>query len=272
MAMQRAKCLARIIVLNTILLLGVVNHDGQAQTVERSSLFEMNAGDVIEDAGVITVNSERFGRTEAFEVVRRRDGGRTVTSVITGTSQPFRVEGSWVYNAKDFPLSAAGKGNYFGTPVDIKISVDPPEARVVLVSDGVTNTTTLSCTSSCLVDLAPSTVAMFTMTRRVPRGAEEPVRFDWIGQGLTFDQTLTHGLADVRELKTQRIGDTTVIQYLFVETLPNLETGGTSTIGFNLYVDDRQRPLAFVTQGGTVGARGGFETLTTTMPPVFDPK
>ncbi len=65
--------------------------------VERASLFEMAAGDRLEDAGVLVVRSTRMGRTESFEVLRRPDGSRLVTSVTRGADDAYRVEGRWSY-------------------------------------------------------------------------------------------------------------------------------------------------------------------------------
>jgi hypothetical protein len=62
-----------------------------SNAVERSSLFAMAAGDTIIDSGMMVVATGRGARSEAFEVVRRKDGGRTMTSVIRGKDNAYRV-------------------------------------------------------------------------------------------------------------------------------------------------------------------------------------
>ena len=240
--------------------------------IERSSLFAMKMGDVMEDSGLLTVHSGNFARTEAFEVVRHADGGRTLTSVITGTATPYRVEGRWSYNSNERPVSVSGKGNYDGVPADISILATPPEAAITVSYGDVNRTVPVPCNSACLIDMGPGAIAMFTMTRRASEKVGEVTRLYWIGQALTSDMVLTEGHADIHKLVTGTSSDTDVIQYAFVETLPNPETGEFYSMDFNLYVDDTHRPLAFATRGGTTGTRTGYENLITDMPPVFSEK
>ena len=242
----------------------------QDGTVERSGLFDQKHGEIVEDSGVLTVLGGRFARREAFEVVRTEDGGRSLTSVITGVSQPYRVEGRWTFDANERALTATGKASYNGVPADVEIVAHSPGATITVTTGDTSRTLEAPCDPTCLIDMAPSALAMFTMTRLVSAGGGESGRYNWIGQGLTFDQALLEGHADIRRVKTQQYGKTEVIQYYFVEILTNAETGAINRLAFNLYVDSQNRPLAFATQCGTVGTRSGFETLTGEMPPVFE--
>jgi len=244
-----------------------------AEGVIRSELFEFSAGDRIVDSGIMNVVSPRMPRSEHFEIVRHPDGARTLTSVTLGgpDGDAYRVEGRWRYGPDDSALAARGIGVYEGTPVTVEISGGGPGAKLSVVRDGERRTDVADCASGCLVDMAPSALAMFTMTRRYQDEAGEPQRFRWIGRALTFDQVLLDGVAEIRKL-----GETeydaggsaeTVQQYAFVERLRDEKTGRVSRIGFNLYVTEDQRPLAFAIGSSTVGERVGYEGLTEAIPP-----
>jgi hypothetical protein len=236
----------------------------------RSALFEFGAGDRLEDAGRMVVTGGRFGRTEHFEVVRRADGGWTLTSVTVGDGDSYRVEGRWKYDGQERAQAVTGRGSYQGQPVGIDISGGRPGATVVVTQQGKERVVTAPCEQGCLVDMAPSALPMFTMTR-LYGAAEGPRAFRWIGQSLIADEVLLDGTTEIRKLREGDFaagGKTVrVRQFAFVETLKNATTGATFRIGFNLYVDAADRPLAFAIGSSTVGERAGFEGLTRTLPP-----
>lgn len=242
-----------------------------AAGVLRSSLFELDAGDRVEDAGVIEVTSARMARTEHFEVVRRADGGRTLTSVTLGAGGSYRVEGRWEYGPDDAAGPVRGLGVYDGTPVVIEISGGRPGARIDLVRGAERSSATADCAAGCLVDLAPSALPMFTMTRRYDAAAGGEQRFHWIGRSLTIDQVLLDGTADIRRIGSGRFGpdDEPVEQYAFVEKLKDEASGSVFEVAFNLYVGADQRPLGFAIAPTTVGERVGYEGLTDALPPRF---
>ncbi|MBT4739684.1 MAG: hypothetical protein HOH20_04965 [Rhodospirillaceae bacterium] len=242
----------------------------QDTTPARSSFFAMETGAHIEDAGVLTVARGPFARTEAFEVVRRADGGRTVTSVITGAGESYRAEGRWDYDANELATFGAAKTSYDGMPTDIEIVASPPGATITVSADGVRRSVPAPCDPDCLIDMSPSALPMFTMTRTHSGEVGDSQRFRWIAQALTLDQTLLKGHADIRLLKTQSIDGLDVSQFIFVETITRPDTGEVTSFAFNLWVDDAHRPLAFDTVGGTLGTRAGFESITADMPPIFD--
>lgn len=241
-----------------------------AQTVERSSFFQLESGDHIEDGGVLRVQSGRFARSEAFEVVRRADGGRVVTSVITAGDNSYRVEGRWEYDANEQAVMAQGQGTYAGVPANIELSAEPPMAEIFVQSGDVTRTLPATCKPDCLLDMAPSAVAMFSMTRQHTMPLGELQTYRWLGQGLVMDQVLLEGRAEMRLLGTQAIEGTQVSQYHFVEHLTDAQTGEKRSFAFNLWVADDHRPLAFGMTSGTLGVRDGYEAVPVEMPPVFD--
>jgi hypothetical protein len=218
----------------------------------------------------MVVTGGRFGRTEHFEVVRRADGGWTLTSVTIGDGDSYRVDGRWKYDGQEKAQAVTGRGSYQGQPVGIDISGGRPGATVVVTQAGKERVVTAPCEQGCLVDMAPSALPMFTMTRLYGSG-DGPRTFRWIGQSLIADEVLLDGTTEIRKLGE---GDFTaggkairVRQFAFVETLKNATTGATFRIGFNLYVDGDDRPLAFAIGASTVGERAGYEGLTRALPP-----
>jgi len=237
--------------------------------VTRSSLFQFRPGDRLEDGGRLVVTGGRFARAEDFEVVRRVDGGRTVTSITTADDGQYRVEGRWTYTADEAATGAAGLGTIGGQPVtvDIRSGVAP---TIGVTRGGRDQVKTAACPAGCLIDMTPSALPMFTMTRLYDagRGGEQP--FNWIGQSLIMDQTLLEGVARLRKLGEGRFGTgdaaVTVVQYAFVETLKDEATGQSVQVPFNLYVSQDHKPLAFAVGSGTVAERVGYEGLTQAMP------
>jgi hypothetical protein len=234
----------------------------------RSALFEFGTGDRLEDSGRMVVTGGRFGRTEHFEVVRRADGGWTLTSVTVGDGDSYRVEGRWKYAADHLAQAVTGRGAYQGQAVGIDISGGRPGASIVVTRGGRERVVTAPCEQGCLVDMAPSALPMFTMTRLYRGGGSQTFR--WIGQSLIADEVLLDGTTEIRKLGeadfTAGGRAVRVRQFAFVETLKNATTGATFRIGFNLYVDPEDRPLAFAIGSSTIGERSGYEGLVKSMP------
>lgn len=247
-----------------------------AAGIERSRLFAFADGDQLEDAGVIAVKGGRFARTEAFEVVRRADGGRTLTSTTTAADGSYRVEGRWTFGADESAQAAHGLASYGGTPAQVDITVVPPAATIAVAMNGAERQVTAPC-DPCLIDMSPSALPMFTMTRRYDQARGGVQTFDWIGRGLIKDIALTEGHADLRKVRTAQVpgadgAPVTVNQYHFVETLKDPIAGHAMQLAFNLYVDGADRPLGFAMLKGTTGLRTGYEDLTVRMPPIFEPE
>lgn len=234
----------------------------------RSALFEFGGGDRLEDSGRMVVTGGRFGRTEHFEVVRRADGGWTLTSVTVGDGDSYRVEGRWKYTADHKAQAVTGRGTFQGQPAGIDISGGRPGASIAVTQAGRERVVTAPCEQGCLVDMAPSALPMFSMTR-LYRG-DGLQMFRWIGQSLIADEVLLDGTTEIRKLGeadfTAGGRSVRVRQFAFVETLKNATTGATFRIGFNLYVDSDDRPLAFAIGASTVGERAGYEGLVKAIP------
>jgi hypothetical protein len=239
--------------------------------VERASLFEMADGDRLEDSGVLVVRSPRMGRIESFEVVRRPDGGRVVSTVTRGAQDRYRVEGHWTYAPGEIATGAAGRALIEGKPVEIGIEVAGGQAAIRVGAGAEERRHGAPCAADCLVDLAPSALPMFTMTRRYDAGAGGLQAFRWVGHSLTESQVLLEGVAEIEKLGEAEFATAggerlTVQQYAFVETLRDEDSGRSFRVAFNLYVDAEHRPLGFAIGSSTVGERRGFEGLTTAIP------
>ena len=249
-----------------------------APGVERSRLFRFSDGDRLEDAGLILVDGGAFSRSESFESVRRADGGRTLSSVIVAADGSYRVEGRWTYDADETAQAAQGLADYGGVPATVTIRVADAVATITVSGDAVAERQVTAPCPSCLIDMSPSALPMFTMTRRYDAVQGGVQSFDWIGRGLTHDVELTEVRAELRKLRGGELSGpdgamVAVAQYHFVETFKDPGTGRSIQIPFNLYVDGAQRPLGFACRAmGTtaIGIRSGFADLAQRMPPVFE--
>jgi hypothetical protein len=133
--------------------------------IQRSDLFVFAAGDRIEDSGRLLITGGRHDRTEDFEVVRKPEGGRMMSSIITAANDTYRVQGRWDFDADEHALAATGIGNYEAGPVAVDIQAR--DGSVTLVVAGARdNQQHAPCTNDCLIDMSPSALPMFTMTRR----------------------------------------------------------------------------------------------------------
>ena len=236
----------------------------------RSALFQFAPGDQLEDSGVLVVTGGRFDRTEAFEVLRTAGGGRRVTSVTIAAGDAYRVEARCDYTGDDAAVSAAGRGQYAGKPVDIEIVAAGGEATITLSGSGLAAVDTAPCGADCLIDMAPSALPMFTMARRYDEARGGPQVFRWIARSLIANQVLLDGSAEIRKLGdfefVQGERRTPVKQFAFIETLKDEASGQYFKAAFNLYVDVDNRPLAFATPSSTTGERAGYEGITSALP------
>ena len=155
---------------NLLILLALVAASAAGQPapapgVERSALFRFDAGDRIDDADVMNVSGGRFDRRETFEFVTRADGSRVLTSVTVGAGDLYRVDGRWQFTGDDVAVSADGIGSYAGESVTMAIRRDGDMAEISVDGAAVARHRAW-CADDCLLDMSPSALAMFTMTRR----------------------------------------------------------------------------------------------------------
>lgn len=264
MILIRSLCIALFCLLQTA--------HAQEGPVPRSSLFVLEKGDRLVDSGVMVVGAGSSARTEAFEVVRRADGGRTLTSITTTANTDFPAEGRWQYDANEQAMRATAKTRYSDMPVDIEIEAAPPFAKITVQSEGVVRSIPAPCDPDCLIDFSPSALPMFTMTRQynIAQGGIQSFRF--VGQSFFTDRSTLGRVQQMRFIGKETLqtpsGDALeVLQFVFADDVSISPLTG---FAFNIWVDADHRPLAFDTPGATRGIRIGYDFVVAEMPPNFD--
>lgn len=249
---------------------GIGGEPPPPNSIDRSELFEFSAGDRLEDSDLLIMTGGAFARTEAFEVVRKADGGSVLTSITVGANDSYRVQMRIRYDANEQSVSASGLGNYGGEPIDLTITKADGTARIIATGAEFRADQTTPC-NSCQLDMSPSATPMFVMTRLYDEAQGGKQDFRWVARALTGDLVLLDGQARIIKL-----GDFTfskdgeqvpVKQYAFVEKLRNEKVGAYFYVTFNLYTTADGRPLGFVTGGETRGERRGYEGLIAALPP-----
>ncbi len=261
--------MARLILTLVIL----ITAPAQAQD-DRPSTFAGQAGAIILDSGVFVVTGNPlFAREESFEYVRRQDGGVTLLNTITASDGRFRVRARFDLDAQWRSLRASGVGLYDGVPVEIQMRRNGEQVDITVKGEGVNLTPTAVCDPDCFINMSPSSLAMFVMTRHYDEAKGGAQTFRWAGQDLDRVRTLSGGKADLtyqgskvyqrQTLPGRPPRQATVRHYTFVELLP-LDDGGTFALDFDLWTDADHRPLGFRvrTPGAgtaTTGFRVGWE-------------
>ncbi len=232
------------------------------------------SGATVLNSGIMEITGAApFAREELFEYIRRPDGGVTLLNIMTANDGSYRVrvrydmDDAWNY------LSASGAGLYEGVPVDIKMKPVDKLVQTTVRGEGVDLNPTSICDPDCFLNMSPSALSMFVMTRHYSHVQGGTQTFQWAGQDLDRVRTLSGGEADLTyqgERSLQRAalpGQTppqvTVRHYTFVEKLP-IPDGGIFTLDFDLWTDAEEWPLGFrvTTPGGaTIGFLKGWEDL-----------
>lgn len=264
---------AAVLALLAISLCGFTTSNAAAPppgNIERSDLFVFNAGDKIEDSGLMVVTGGSFDRTEAFEVVRQPEGGSVLTSIIVGANDSYRVQTRVRFDPYDKALRGTGLGSYAGEPIDITINKLDGTAHIAARGGEFSAEHSTPC-DDCLIDMSPSAMPMFAMTRRYDEKKGGKQSFQWVARALIADQVLLDGAARIAKLGNYSFDkDGTPVpvkQYAFVEKLKNEQMGAYFYVAFNLYTTADGRPLAFATGGTTRGEREGFEGIVEALPP-----
>jgi hypothetical protein len=239
-----------------------------ALAVHDSTMFAPYQGIEVLDHGTLVISGGSSARSESFEMVRRPDGGRTIVSVTTAADGSYRVQGRWDYDAGERALSAHGRGLHNGQKVTIDIAAAAPAATMRWeAADGSLRTFHAPCDAPCLIDMSPSALPMFTMTRQYDFDAGGVQQFRWIGYDLTRDQRLIDGTVRFRFVKeipvTLATGETMNIRhFIWDETLVDENSGKTFEVHFNAWTDTDHRPIKFKVGKRTTGIRDGFQAIS----------
>lgn len=231
------------------------------------------AGAKVLDSGVMVVTGNpAFAREEGFEYIQRPDGGFTLLNTITSADGRFRGRARFDLDENWRSLTASGLGLYDGIPIEsymerVGHQVDI-QVRSMSEEDGVQLNPKAICDSNCFINMSPSAVAMFVMTRHYDFERGGVQTFQWAGQDLDQVRTLSGGKANLNYQGEQNVlraalpgvnNDTVSIRHFtFVEELP-LPGGGVFKLDFDLWTDTDHWPLGFrVRTPGTASATVGF--------------
>jgi hypothetical protein len=241
------------------------------------------SGATLLDSGTIRVDTAGpFGRVESFEYLTRPDGGHVLLNSITALGGGYRLQGRFDLDKAWRSESAQGIGLYEGTPVTVALTAKGPEVgiRVRPQDAGQTGPTidaAAACEPDCFIDMAPSILPMFVMTRHYDFARGGPQTFRWAGQDLQVPRTLSGGIAALSlKAETQAAraggGSLAVRHFTFVETMPIPgPKAGSFSLNFDLWTDTEHRPLGyrvFLPGGdpaGLIGWRTGYEDIRAAM-------
>ena len=252
-----------------------------AATHDASSFAGVAGATLLDSGALVVTGGGPLDREEAFEYLRRAEGGYTLLNTITAANGAYRVQARFDLDAAWRSQSAHGIGLYDGKAVAIAMRVDGKAVAIDVQPAGDSGakplTATASCDPDCFVNLSPSATAMFVMTRHFDftRGGEQ--EFRWAGQDLDRVRTLSGGRARLRFAGEQRVQDPTGREVLFrhftfVELLPT-PNGGSFRLDFDLWTDLEHRPMGFRvrTTGGSpsgiLAVRKGWEALRPRLSP-----
>lgn len=242
--------------------------------LEDVTTFAGVTGATVIDSGVIVVESTPdFAREESFEYVRRPDGGVTLLNTINMTDGRFRVRARFDLDENWNSLTASGRGLYDGVPVDSRMERAEKVVEIQVHGEGVHLTPTAVCDPDCFINMSPTSLPMFVMTRHYDLEKGGPQLFRWTGQDLDRVRTLSGGTAELTYKGDKILAraalpgaegqSVTIRHFTFVESLP-LPDGGRFKLDFDLWTDDEHRPLGFrvktpgMSGPGTIGFRQGW--------------
>jgi len=218
------------------------------------------------DRGTMVMRGGALGRSEQFETWLGPAGESWMRSIVIADDGSYRVEGEWRSDAAGALRTARGRGAIGADSLAVQLEARPGAAFTV-VERGTRAPERIEgkCAPECFIDLSPSAVAMFAMTRDARVRVGEAREFRWIGHALTADSVLVDGVARFLRLGEEAVrradGSTLTVRHdVFQETVGDLRSGFTAKVFFNLWTDVDGRPLKFASSR-VIGLRAGYEDL-----------
>lgn len=192
-----------------------------------AGVIEMRGGDPVHD------------RDETFEISADDDGYRIVSRIVARSgAYSLRVEAR--YTRDWLPRALTGWMTTAGDSPVAQIEVDADHAWISVAAASPAAPLRLPCPAGTLIDLEPSTLPMWAMTRRYDRTRGGTQVFRWIGRSLVRDVTLENLEVPLTLVHADAAGE----NFEFSETYP-LPGGGEFTLPFTLRVDAAGRLQAF---------------------------
>jgi hypothetical protein len=153
----------------TLILAMVTVSGADAQDTHPSTLAGLSGATMVDSGVIVITSTPEFAREESFEYVRRPDGGITLLNTITATDGRFRTRARFDMDADWNALSASGLGLYEGVPVEIFMQRNGAQVDIQVHGEGVHLNPTAVCDPDCFINMSPTTLPMFVMTRHYDR-------------------------------------------------------------------------------------------------------
>jgi len=231
------------------------------------ALYQAAPDDKVIDSGVMLVSrGDHLISREAFQVVRRSDGGRTIVSTVRAADESFSTQARWDYDAGEQAQSAIGWGRHGERFFRVVLATGEPAATMtVTYKSGQQDVHRGACPDHCLMDMMPGGLPQFTMTRRYDYDQGGVQGFRWMAFMLHQDMRSFDVEIDflhAGDFKTRRADGTEILirHYVFDEKGTLDGVGEQYGLHSNLWVDEQHRPIKFLA-GGTVGLRAGYEDV-----------
>lgn len=203
------------------------------------------------DAGVFIVEGRPgYARLEAFEFLKRADGGITLLSATTFADGSLRVRARYDYDAAWQAIAAFGRGMYEQEPVDVSLESTPGKVSVMVRGESTHIDASVPCPDGCFMDMGPSGSPMFVMTQRYDRESGGVQSFRWAAQDLrrpfTSPENQRAELRLRKEAPVRRADGTEVVirAYDMVERIPTPD-GSDYVMEFDLWTDGQNRPMGY---------------------------
>lgn len=170
------------------------------------------------DEGCLQIRggSAMFDRDERFRIEALDDGYR-IESEIAALDGSFRFQCVFDYDRAWLPRGARATGS--GPGGALEVSLVPREGVALLevrAGDAAPASRVLALPSGCLVDLEPSALPMWAMTRRYDRARDGIQHFQWVGRSLTRGLVLEGGRTALALRPAEGDGE----HFEFTEELP----------------------------------------------------
>ena len=202
------------------------------------------------DQGVLRIRGGGpFDRDEQFTIWRTPAGHR-IESLITAVTAGYRFECRFDYDRDWLPIGASAQAENADGRFTVEIAPQGAVARIRVEGQQGEVIRQVSFPSGCLIDLEPSALPMWAMTRRYDRARSGTQQFTWIGRSLMRDLVLEGGSTALALMHADD-GES----FEFVEELP-VPGGGTYRIEFALDNNAEGWLQTFVVRASGATVRG----------------
>ncbi len=201
----------------------------------------------VPDAGALRMRGggPQLDRDEHFSIHAQDDGYRIATR-IEAVDGSYRLSTELWYSAQWLPLRLRGHAVTAAGETEVVIARRGDEATLeVRGPAGAAPSRRLPCPADTLIDLEPSALPMWAMTRRYDRARGGVQPFRWIGRSLLRDLTLESLETPLQLART----DAGTEYFEFTESYP-AAGGGSFTLQFGLCVDASGRLQQFSVDAG----------------------